>query len=50
MTEAEHEAALCEIERLWGAHDGTPNGDRLDVIVSLVEEYEKVHFAMEVPD
>lgn len=49
-TEADHEAALREIERLWGAADATPEGDRLDVLATLVEAYEQEHFPMEAPD
>ena len=36
----DHESALREIERLWGAPDDTPEGDRLDVLATLVEAYE----------
>ena len=39
-TDADHEAALREIEALWGAADGTPEGDRLDVLATLVGAYE----------
>ena len=39
--DADHEAALREIETLWGAADGTADGDRLDVLVTLVEAYEE---------
>jgi HTH-type transcriptional regulator / antitoxin HigA len=35
-SEADYEAALAEIERLWGAKAGTPEGDRLDVLATLV--------------
>jgi HTH-type transcriptional regulator/antitoxin HigA len=37
----DHRRALAEIERLWGAADGTPEGDKLDALVSLVEAYEE---------
>ena len=37
----DHRAALAEIERLWGAPIGTPEGDKLDVLVTLVETYEE---------
>jgi HTH-type transcriptional regulator/antitoxin HigA len=37
----DHKAALAEIERLWHAPTGTPNGDKLDVLVTLVENYEE---------
>jgi len=49
-TEADHEAALREIERLWGADEGTPEGDRLEVMTTLVEAYEQAHFPMDAPD
>ncbi len=48
--DADYEAALREIERLWGAKDGTPEGDRLDVLTTLVEAYEEKHFPMDAPD
>jgi HTH-type transcriptional regulator/antitoxin HigA len=49
-TEVDHEAALREIERLWGADEGTPEGDRLEVMTTLVEAYEQAHFPMDAPD
>jgi HTH-type transcriptional regulator/antitoxin HigA len=49
-TEADHEAALREIERLWGADEGTADGDRLEVLTTLVEAYEEAHFPMDMPD
>jgi HTH-type transcriptional regulator / antitoxin HigA len=36
-----HRAALAEIEKLWGASIGTPEGDKFDVLVTLVETYEE---------
>ncbi len=39
-TRADHRAALKEIERLMDAKPGTPAGDRLDVLTTLVERYE----------
>ncbi len=39
-TDADHEAALHEIEALWGAETGTPEGDRLDIMLTLVDAYE----------
>ncbi len=47
---ADHERALLEIQRLWGAKDGTAEGDRLDVLVTLVDAYESEHFPMDPPD
>ncbi len=42
-TNADHERALREIERLWGAKEGTPEDDRLDVLATLVDAYESEH-------
>lgn len=36
----DHEAALREIERLWGAAAGTEDADKLDILATLVEKYE----------
>jgi HTH-type transcriptional regulator/antitoxin HigA len=49
-TEADHAAALREIERLWGADERTSEGDRLEVLTTLVEAYEQAHFPMDAPD
>jgi HTH-type transcriptional regulator/antitoxin HigA len=49
-THADHEAALKEIERLWGAEEGTPEGDNLDILLTLVDAYEEIHFPIEMPD
>ncbi|WP_313900721.1 hypothetical protein [Methylobacterium sp. J-077] len=38
-SEADHRDALQEIERLWGSPRGTPAGDKLDVLATLVEDY-----------
>ncbi len=47
---ADHERALLEIQRLWGAKEGTAEGDRLDVLVTLVDAYEEKHFPIDPPD
>jgi HTH-type transcriptional regulator/antitoxin HigA len=39
-TDEEHRAALEEIDALWGAGEGTAEGDRLDVLATLVDAYE----------
>jgi len=49
-TEADHHAALREIEDLWGAEESTPDGDRLEVLATLVEAYEESHFPIDIPD
>lgn len=49
-TEAAYQAALAEIERLFDAAPGTPEGDRLEVWVTLVEVYEEKHYPIPAPD
>jgi HTH-type transcriptional regulator/antitoxin HigA len=49
-TKADHRAALKEIEALMSAQPGTPEGDRLDVLATLVEAWEKKRYPMELPD
>jgi HTH-type transcriptional regulator/antitoxin HigA len=49
-TKRDHDAALKEIERVWGAKAGTPEGDRLDVLATLVDAYEAEHYPMDPPD
>lgn len=39
-TDADHTEALKEIERLWNAPEGSPEGDKLDVLATLVSDYE----------
>jgi len=46
----DHAAALKEVERLWGAKAGTRDGDRLDVLVTLIEAYEEEHYPIDPPD
>src|SRR5260370_16399740 len=49
-TKSDYERTLREIEHLWGAEKGTPEGDRLDVLATLVEAYEQKHFPIDPPD
>src|ERR1700724_530847 len=49
-TKADYKAALVEVERLWGAKSGTPKGDRLDVLATLIDAYEARHYPMDPPD
>lgn len=49
-TEADYEEALAEIEKLWGAEENTPKGDRLDVLITLVEAFEREHHPIDPPD
>jgi hypothetical protein len=40
---ADHRAAMAEVKRLWGSKNGTPDGDRLDVLATLIDAYEARH-------
>ena len=48
-TELDYRRALAEIDGLMMAAPDTPEGDRLDVLVTLVEAYEARHYPMELP-
>ena len=48
--EADYDAAMEAVEALWGAPTGTPEGDRLDVLATLIDAYEAKHHAMDAPD
>ena len=45
-TDKDHKTALAEIDRLWGAAPGTADGDKLDVLMALVESYEDRRFPL----
>jgi HTH-type transcriptional regulator / antitoxin HigA len=49
-TKADYNRALSDVERLWGAKGGTPEGDRLDVLATLIDAYETEHYPMDPPD
>jgi HTH-type transcriptional regulator/antitoxin HigA len=49
-TETDYEAALKEIETLFDTEPDTPEGDRLDILVTLVEAYEDKHYEIPAPD
>jgi len=49
-TKKDYEATLTAIEGLMGAKRNSPEGDRLDVLVTLVEAYESRHFPLDLPD
>ena len=41
---------MAEVKRLWGSKNGTPNGDRLDVLATLIDAYEAQHEPIDRPD
>ncbi len=49
-TKTDYRAALKEIEALMAAERDTPEGERLDVLVTLVEAYERTHYRLDLPD
>lgn len=49
-SEADYDAALAEVETLWGAKAGTPEGDRLDILATLIDAYEAKIYPMDPPD
>jgi len=49
-TKADYRMALKDIEFLMTAKANSPEGDRLDVLTTLVEAYERAHFPMDLPD
>jgi HTH-type transcriptional regulator/antitoxin HigA len=49
-SDADQDAALREIERLWNAPEDTAEGVRLEALVELVVAYQDVHFPIDLPD
>ena len=49
-TKADYKAALKEVETLMSAEPGSKDGDRLEVMVILIEAYERVHYPIDFPD
>src|ERR1700728_2832309 len=49
-TNVDYEEALSEVEHLWGAKSGTREGNRLDVLATLIDAYEAEHYPIDPPD
>src|SRR5260370_16585198 len=49
-SEADYEWALAKIEKLWGAPSASAEGDRLDVLATLIDAYETEHYPIDPPD
>jgi HTH-type transcriptional regulator/antitoxin HigA len=49
-TRRDYRRTLKEIEGVMNARRNTAEGDRLDVLVTLVEAYERKHFPLDLPD
>lgn len=48
--EADYERALRRVEELWDSLKGSPESDELDVLVTLIEAYEREHYPIDLPD
>ncbi len=49
-TESDYKAALEEVEHLFNAAPNSPEGDRLEVLTTLIEAYEEKHYSIPLPD
>lgn len=49
-TEADYNEAMEQVAQLWGAASGTPEGDRLEILATLIDAYEAAHCPMDPPD
>jgi len=49
-TEKDYDAALQAIEELWDTKEGTPEGDRLEILITLVDAYEQKNHPIYPPD
>ena len=49
-TEKDYNDAMSEIELLWCSKPDTPKGDKLDVLITLVEAYERANYPIDPPD
>ena len=49
-TDADYRVTLKEVESLMSAEPNTPEGEKLDILVTLIEAYERTHFPLDLPD
>jgi len=49
-TEEDYDLALQTIEQLWESEEDTPEGDRLDILITLVDAYEQINHPIYPPD
>jgi len=49
-TEADYDIALARVDDLMDARSNTPEGDELDVLVTLIEKYEALHYPIDAPN
>jgi HTH-type transcriptional regulator/antitoxin HigA len=46
----DYNAALKEVQQLWNAEPNTPDGDNLEILITLIEAYEEKHYPIDPPD
>jgi HTH-type transcriptional regulator/antitoxin HigA len=49
-TEADYDIALARVNNLMDAKPDSPEGDELDVLVTLIEKYEALHYPIDAPN
>ena len=49
-TDTDYRTALKEVETLMTVEPNTPEGEKLDILVTLIEAYERKHFPLDLPD
>ncbi len=49
-TDIDYREALKEVESLMTAESNTPEGEKLDILATLMEAYERTHFLLDLPD
>lgn len=49
-TEKDYQNTLIRLEQIFDAHPGTPEGDELEILALLIENYENKHYPIEAPD
>ena len=49
-TDADYRVTLKEVEALMMAEPNTPEGEKLDILVTLIESFERKHFPLDLPD
>lgn len=49
-TEAEYEMILAKVKELFNSEPNTPEGKRLELLFSLIEDYEEKHHSIPMPD
>ena len=49
-TESDYRQALAEVETLMMSEPDSPGGEKLDVLTTLLEAYERTHYPMDFPD